>query len=176
MVALRHRWKRKDQVARYLEEIDDFHGHSDGLGRHRSAGLVRRLAKMGKAHLLPAGLDLEGEWFVGEDLTGACLRRANLRGAELAGANLGRANLKGAKLEAAKLSDANLEGADLGGASLKGACLGGAKLRGAYLNFADLRGVADLTEEQLRSGIDWESAYRDQSHAYGESIPERLDD
>ena len=71
--------------------------------------------------------------------------------------------------------------ADLHGANLRGAELGEANLRDAdlfkaNLRRADLRGAKGLDEDRLMLAKNWELAYRDPEHAYGQPIPVPLDD
>ena len=159
---------KKDQIERYVEELEDYRRLETDLGSARSAGILVRLAKSGGGDRAPGGMylakadlretDLTGAHLSQADLRGAYFRGAHLRGAHLRGANLSQAkliqaDLTEADLSGADLSPADLQGADLSGADLSGANLSQANLSGARLSRADLRGVhlrgADLHGAEL---------------------------
>src|SRR5215469_10508275 len=98
-------------------------------------------------------LDLSGAGLRGRDLSGFDLSRADLRGADLRGTNFSQANLSGAHMEGSNLFKAVLDGADLAGAFLR---------QTQFLNCA-----------QLVVTRNWQSAFRDDSLACGDSIPDR---
>lgn len=102
------------------------------------------------------------------NLEAATLFEANLDNAVCAGASMEGVQLAGASLRAAQLYDVNLSGANLFQADLTGASLLNANLTGAILNDAilaqanlqnaDLSNAIGLTVEQVRSGVNFESA------------------
>ncbi len=119
-------------------------------------------AKLYGAELYRAKLNdakLNGAYLYGVNLEDAKLYRANLYGANLEDANLEGAYLCGVNLKGANLEGANLEGAYLKGAYLKGAYLKDAYLKGAYLKGANLTNTENLTNEQIKSALNWEEAY-----------------
>ena len=171
--------EKKQQIARWHEEIDDFRDWNSEDARVRIVGLIKRLNKLGVtdidlsyAHLAKVNIahsKLMGAKLRRANLKGAKLRRANLKGASLEGASLEGASLGGASLEGANLVDARLsgthiewvnlvkaklvraklDGANLEGTKLGGADLEGANLEGASLMMADLEGAKGLTAEML---------------------------
>ena len=98
------------------------------------------------------------------DLSNGALRGLNLAETDLTGADLGGADLRGTVLTGARLA----------GASLVGANLFKADLEGADLAAADLSGVQFLHCAQLRSALNWQSAFRDEDLACGARIPTQL--
>ena len=129
---------KKDQIERYVEELEDYRRLETEAGSARSAGILVRLAKSGGGDRAPGGM---------------YLAKADLRGADLSGANLNRADLRGAHLFRADLGGAYLHGANLCGADLGGAHFRGADLSGAHLRGADLSGVLDLEQWRLDSAL-----------------------
>ena len=154
---------KKDQIERYVEELEDYRRLETELGAARSAGILVRLAKSGGGDRAPGGMylakaDLRGtdlNWahLSQADLRGANLSRAHLQGADLSGANLNRADLRGAHLVGADFGGAYLHGAYLCGADLNEAHFKGADLSGAHLRGADLSGVLNLEQWRLDSGL-----------------------
>lgn len=117
-------------------------------------------AELAGAYLLRA--DLRGGFLRCTVFTGAYLREAKLQGAQLH-----LAYLRGADMKRVRLRDAELYSADLQKADLQGAVLNGAMLDGA-----DLRGAKGIDCRSLRMANGWEYAYRDESLACGEKIPQ----
>ena len=149
---------KKDQIERYVEELEDYRRLETEEASARSAGILVRLAKSGGGDRAPGGMYLAKADLREADLSQAHLSRADLRGAYLRGSHLGGAHLRGANLSQAKLiqadlREADLREADLGGADLSPADLQGADLRGADLSRANLLGGrlsgADLRGAQL---------------------------
>ena len=114
---------KKDQIERYVEELEDYRRLETEEASARSAGILVRLAKSGGGDCAPGGV---------------YLAKADLREADLNEAHLSRADLSGANLNRADLRGAHLVGADFGGAYLHGAHLCGADLNGAHFKGADL--------------------------------------
>ena len=92
-----------------------------------------------------------------------------LRGLDLSGYDLSRADLRGADLRGTKVCDADLSGAHLEGANFFKAVLDGANLAGAHLD-----GAQFLNCVQLIVTRNWQSAYRDETLACGEAVPDRV--
>ena len=76
---------KKDQIERYVEELEDYRRLETEAGSARSAGILVRLAKSGGGDRAPGGM---------------YLAKADLRGADLSGADLSPADLQGADLRA----------------------------------------------------------------------------
>ena len=129
---------KRDQIERYVEELEDYRRLETETGSARSAGILVRLAKSGGGDRAPGGMYLAKADLRGADLNEAHLGRADLRGAYLRGAHLSEAHLRGANLSQAKLIQAHLGQADLRDADLSGADLSPADLQGADLSGADL--------------------------------------
>ena len=130
---------KKDQIERYVEELEDYRRLETEEASARSAGILVRLAKSGGGDRAPGGMYLAK----------ADLREADLREADLSGADLSPADLQGADLRGADLSRANLSRANLRGGRLTGADFRGAQLLGAHLSEAELS-VANLNRADLR--------------------------
>lgn len=126
-------------------------------------------------YTIKPGVDLNGAYLAGTNLTlvdlnGAYLYEADLHMADLAGANLHMADLRKADLREADLHMADLSNASLEGADLRKANLANANLEGVDFTFPDvtceddtltwLEG-ADLREANLRGAnfagadLDW---------------------
>jgi uncharacterized protein YjbI with pentapeptide repeats len=95
------------------------------------------------------------------DLSAAHLCGVDLMGADLAGADLRKADLRGADLSDAILTNARLDGADFFRTVLDNADLAGAHVVGARF----------LTESQLKTSRNWQSAYRDPELGCGAPVP-----
>lgn len=166
--------RHKEDVQRYLEEIDDFRGWEGKEAMYRIVGNIRRLNRLGvtnvslvDANLAAANLrdvDLSQGVLTRSNLQGARLTRANLEGIEAEGvnmegvyasfsifchANLRRANLQGAELIQADFTDANLENANLLASRMMEADLRGAVLTGVDFRGCDLKD-AKVTKDQVR--------------------------
>ena len=159
---------KRDQIERYVEELEDYRRLETEEASARSAGTLIRLAKLGGGDRAPGRMYLATADLREADLNEADLRGANLRGAYLRGAHFSRAQLRGANLNQAKLiqadlreadlsgadlSPADLQGADLRGADLSGATFAGADFSGAHLSGADLSGVLNLEQWRLDSAL-----------------------
>ncbi len=101
---------KKDQIERYVEELEDYRRLETEEASARSAGILVRLAKSGGGGRAPGVM-----YLAKADLRGAYLRGAHLRGVHLRGANLSQAKLIQADLREADLREADLSGADLSG-------------------------------------------------------------
>lgn len=159
VLVVMERSRRRWEIRRLLDEIEDLRGWKTPVASQRLRGLVRRLTRLGVSgidlsrcrlrQINLSGLRLVGIRMVGVDLEGANLSGSKLAGADLQGAGLRRAvlwktDLRGAVLWGADLREAVLAKADLQGALLKGADLSQADLAGA-----DLDGAKGLTAAQL---------------------------
>jgi BTB/POZ domain-containing protein KCTD9 len=132
------------------------------------------------------GVNLANADLSNADLSGADLRFANLSNADLSNinlteANLSNANLSNAQLNAANLAycdfiEADLQNVDFVGANLLGANFVRANLDRAYLGDVNLSqsifkdatvkqtkffGVENLTNEQIKSSVNWQEAIYD---------------
>ncbi len=166
--------RHREDVQRYLEEIDDFRGWEGKEATYRIVGNIRRLNRMGVSKLSLKDANLAVANLIEVDLKGSDLERANLQGAKLMRTNLGNiqgvgANFegcyaRGAAFSQAKLSEANFRGAelievtfaaaDLSHCNLLGARLVDADLREANIEGVDFRGTdlkgAKVTQSQVR--------------------------
>ncbi len=159
VLVVMERSRRRWEIRRLLEEIEDFRGwdSSDALRRLRT--IVRRLTGLGisgidlsRCRLRQfnlSGMRLAGVRMVGSDLQGANLSESNLTGADMQGAGLQRAVLRRTGLRGALLWGADLREAVLADADLRGALLKGADLSQADLGGAQLDGAKGLTAAQL---------------------------
>lgn len=153
--------RHKEDVQRYLEEIDDFRGWEGKEAMYRIVGNVRRLNRLGVTNVSLVDANLAAANLIDVNLEGGNMTRTNFQGARLARANLNlikgqKANLEGiyaseATFAGAELQEANLQGAELVSADFAGTNLKNANLLGARLMGADLRG-AEI------SGVDFRGA------------------
>ncbi len=90
----------------------------------------------------------------------AVLKNAKLYAAILEGVVFENVNMAEADLRHARLQGANLKNADLRGANLEGADLQSANLENAKFEGANLKGVKNLTEEQWKTTLDYQSLQR----------------
>jgi hypothetical protein len=103
-------------------------------------------------YLAQQGAPLEGVRIFMSDLSGIDFRNANLRGA----------NISYSKLNKADLANADLSEANLQSTSFFGANLSGAKFLDADLLFANFQGSIGLKPDQIKKGINWQSAIYDE--------------
>jgi len=159
VLVVMERSRRRWEIRRLLDEIEDLRGGDTPGASRQLRGLVRRLTGLGVSgidlsrcrlqQINLSGLRLAGVRMVGSDLQGANLSQSNLTGADLQGARLRRAVLRETGLRGALLWGADLREAVLAGADLQGALLKGADLSQADLGGAQLDGVKGLTVAQL---------------------------
>lgn len=153
--------RHKEDVQRYLEEIDDFRGWEGKEAMYRIVGNIRRLNRLGVTNVSLVDANLAAANLAEVDLESGNMTRTNFQGARMARANLSliegqKANLEGiyasgARFAGADLTEANLQGAELVSADFTNAMLRNANLLGARLMEADLRG-AEI------SGVDFRGA------------------
>ena len=118
--------------------------------------------------MLGRGAAAWNKWRAEQDET-PDLSRAGLRGLDLSGFNLSRVDLRGADLRGTNLNGAKLSGANLDGANLFKAMLDNADLAGAFLYGAQFLNCAQLLVTR-----NWQSTFRDETLACGDSIPGRI--
>ena len=95
---------KKDQIERYVEELEDYRRLETEVGSARSAGILVRLAKSGGGDRAPGGMYLAKADLRGADLNETHLSRADLRGAYLRGVHLSGAHLSEANLTLVRLN------------------------------------------------------------------------
>ncbi len=159
---------RRNHVLRFLADAWLL-GRVNPLGEETEEAKKARIALLAKADM--EGMDLSGAKLNGVNLSWSNLSGANLRDAEFRWANLYSARLRGSDLRGADFGSANLTSAKFYRAKLRGADMGDANLDGAHFGSADLRGAKNITCDQLRKALKFESAYRDESLACGLPIP-----
>jgi uncharacterized protein YjbI with pentapeptide repeats len=118
--------------------------------------------------MLARGAAAWNEWRAQDD-EAPDLSRAGLRGLDLSGFDLSRADLRGADLRGTNLSGANLSVAHLEAANFFKAVLDGADFAGAFLNGAQFLNCAQLIVTR-----NWQSAFRDDALACGDSVPDGM--
>lgn len=163
--------RHKEDVQRYLEEIDDFRGWEGKEAMYRIVGNIRRLNRLGVTNVSLVDGNLSGANLLDVNLEGANLLRTNFQGSRMTRANLKmvqaeKANLEGiyaseSNFSGANLQEANLQGAELIAADLSGANLLKANLLASRLMDADLRG-AEITGVDFR-GADLKGAQVDKA-------------
>lgn len=153
--------RHKEDVQRYLEEIDDFRGWEGKEAMYRIVGNIRRLNRLGVTNVSLVDGNLSGANLLDVNLEGASLARTNFQGARMTRANLKAVQAEKANLEGIYASDANFSGANLLEANLQGAELIAADLSGANLLKANLL-ASRLMDADLRgaeiSGVDFRGA------------------
>lgn len=161
LTALNERSRKKMEIQRYKDDIDDLRNLKTQEAAYRIRGSILRLNRynfskidLSLCHLKNVRLkeaNLEGAGLVGAELQYTDLEKANLRKADLQSANLQNAVLVEADLKGAILWKTNLRAANLEKANLSGANLKEADLSEAWLEGANLSGAKGLTAEQLSS-------------------------
>jgi len=123
------RREKKNNITRWLEEIDDFRDWKDPEATYRIVGNIYRLNKYDVSEI---------------DLSYCFLKNAFFGTASREKGKVVKVNLKGADLSYADLTNAYFILADLRGAIMKGAIL-----QETYFELSDLSDAKHLTIEQL---------------------------
>lgn len=107
---------------------------------HSRKALINEISRLDNLDGRRKGLS-DGEYHVGERLSGLDYSGQDLSQADFSAANLEDANFKDANLEGADFTGADLSGADLSGANLRDVIFAGATLKGTNFTGANMEGV-----------------------------------
>jgi hypothetical protein len=120
--------ERRENIKRYMEEIEDFKSWNETEATFRIIGNIKRLNRNGKSNI-----DIRDCYLRNGQLREIDLRDARVDGADLIFADLSKSNLQGVSL-----GEANLSGAFLIETKLQSALLYSSHFEEANLSFADL--------------------------------------
>lgn len=129
--------RRKQDIKRWKEEIDDFRGWDEKEAMFRIVGNVNRLNRAGITEICLEVCHLQNAIFIEANLKGSSFTEANLENASLAEANLENTNFWDVNLKGAELYNANLKGANLMGVNFENADLRLANLENAIVDKID---------------------------------------
>ncbi len=146
-----YRRSKKNEIKRYLEEINDFRSWKSEEATFRIVGNIRRLSNLGYTDI---------------DLTYCFLKKADLwnlkTSGEATGAQFIKANMAGSDLRNINLSYADFEKAHLYDSKLNGSDIAFTNFKGTNLTKVDFRGCVNIEKAFFHGALFiWEAMFDD---------------